>query len=385
MEILDAIKPRNTRDAIGNRTAIRKLQDILKDPGHSPRVIALVGPVGCGKSLICNLTFRELDLKAYDVSTKETLQIATSFIVNKTIECYTERDRRKILYVDNVDILLQTERNAMSLIDSCIPDLIRNQTFMILTCRPVEEKSITNVLKKNVEVIKLSYPTVKDTFVYLSTKLEEEGIEIEDDKLLEVVKKYRGNVRDVVLNLRQSANEMEEVVTDRGYKEYNPFEVVSSFLLDHSWKSVNAILNHDPSVISYLLYENALDDIYNNRDAKETMNSYSTMVSYMVQANVLERFMVENLDWSVYPAVQIVKIGGIYIALKDLKRKASRKDTKFRFSQVLSKVSHKNIMYKKFSGLPMSCWDAITLIDAGAIKFTGDYKQISSTYNKYFG
>jgi adenylate kinase family enzyme len=380
MELLKQIAPKFSKDIVGNKLAIKSFIDILKNPQHSPKVILLVGPIGCGKTTICKLLFNELNFKVYELSSKDALEKGNTFIVNKTIDCFEKNPKRKILFIDDVDILINTERSTMTLVDNLIPNLIRTNTFLVLTSKLSEEKTVTAALKKSVEVIKLTYPTVKDAFAYLSDKLEDQ----DDEELLSIVKKQRGNIRDILLNLKNTEDEMDEIVKERGYGEYNNFEIISSFFLTQSWDNISAVMNTDPSMVSYLLYENVLDDIYNNREATAVMKSYQLINSFYIKASIIEKFMQDNLDWSLYNTVQIVKVGGVHVALKDLKKKTSRKETKFRFSQVLSKLSHKNIMQKKLSMSKLPLLDFVSLVDSKQIKSNEDTKQIITTYHKYF-
>ena len=383
MELLESIAPTASKDIIGNKLNIKSFIEILKTPTHSPKIIGLIGPIGCGKSLICSLVFKELDMKVIEINDKVGLQNMNKLIVNKTIECYVEKTKRRIILIDNLDILMSTERSTMSLIDACIPNLIRTNTFIVITSRPSEEKSILTSLKKNIDIIKLNYAPIKDVFIYLTTALPDE----DEERLLTIVKKQRGNIRDIVLNIKQSSAELDIVVQERGFSEYNNFEIIDTFFLNQSWEDVLAMTRSDPSMVSYLAYENILDDIYNNREANAVMKSYVDINRYFVQASMMEKYMQESLDWSIYNIIQLIKIGGMYVIIKPLKRKASRKNTAFRFSQVLSKLSHRNIMAKKLSSSSIPNIDLINLIDGNVLSYVkgaDEIKQANSTYHKYF-
>lgn len=381
MELLKQITPKHSRDVVGNKLAIKTLIDILKQPSYTPKVILLLGPTGCGKTTICNLVFSELNFKVYEINSKEGLNNIATFIVHKTIDSYEEAPRRKIIFIDNVDILINTERSTLSIIDNSIVHLIRHNTYMVITSKFSEEKTITNALKKNAEIIKLTYPPIKDAFVYLSTILEDR----DEEELLSIVKKQRGNIRDIVLNINNTQKELDQIVQDRGFNEYNNFEIMQAFFTNSNWNDVIAILNSDPSMMSYLFYENIMDEIYHNREAVAVMKSYLQINTYFIWASIIEKYVQDNLEWTLYNPMQIIKIAGIYIVLKNLKTKKERKDVKFRFSQVLSKLSHKNMMQKKINAIALPTVDLLNLIDAKQIQTNEDLKQISSTYHKYFG
>lgn len=381
MELLKQITPKHSRDIVGNKLAIRTFIDILKQPGYTPKVILLLGPTGCGKTTLCNLVFSELNFKVYEINSKDNLNNLSTFIVHKTIDSYEETPRRKIIFIDNIDILINTERSTLSIVDNSIVHLIRTNTYMVLTSKFSEEKTIINALKKNVEIIKLTYPPIKDAFIYLSTILEDR----DEEELLTIVKKQRGNIRDVILNIDNTQTELDQIVQDRGFNEYNNFEIMHTFFTNSKWNDVIAILNSDPSMMSYLLYENVMDEIYHNREAVAVMKSFLQINTYFIWASILEKFVQDNLEWSLYNPMQIIKIAGIFVVLKNLKTKKERKDVKFRFSQVLSKLSHKNMMYKKLQTITLPTVDLLNLIDAKQIQSSEDLKQVSSTYHKYFG
>lgn len=381
MELLKQITPKHSRDIVGNKLAIKTFIDILKQPGYTPKVILLLGPTGCGKTTLCNLVFSELNFKVYEINSKDNLNNLSTFIVHKTIDSYEETPRRKIIFIDNIDILINTERSTLSMVDNSIVHLIRTNTYMVLTSKFSEEKTIINALKKNVEIIKLTYPPIKDAFIYLSTILEDR----DEEELLTIVKKQRGNIRDVILNIDNTQTELDQIVQDRGFNEYNNFEIMHAFFTNSKWNDVIAILNSDPSMMSYLLYENVMDEIYHNREAVAVMKSFLQINTLFIWASILEKFVQDNLEWSLYNPMQIIKIAGIFVVLKNLKTKKERKDVKFRFSQVLSKLSHKNMMYKKLQTITLPTVDLLNLIDAKQIQSSEDLKQVSSTYHKYFG
>lgn len=338
-----------------------------------------MGPTGCGKTLICNLIFKELNFKVFDISTKETLHNLEKYITYRTIDSY-HQIQKKIIFLDNIEILLNTEKSVFSVIDNNLQLLIKNKIFLVITTKISEEKVITNALKKNIEIIKLTQPSVKDTFVYLSNVLSD----VDEEHLLNIVKKQRGNIRDIILNLKNTDKELTEIVKYRGFNEYTNFEIVDAFILKPSWQDIDSILNSDPCMVSYLLYENILDEIYTNRDATSILKSYHQINHDYVIANQIEKYMQETLDWNVYKIIQILKLGTIYLTLNNLKKKKERKNVSFRFSQVLSKLSHKNIMSKKFNQMNLPTMDVLTLIDMKSISSTDEIKQINTTYHKYF-
>ena len=379
MELLERVTPKSLKDVVGNKMQIKSLLEILKSSNYIPKIIVMMGPTGCGKTLICNLIFKELNFKVFDISTKEKLQNLEKYITYKTIDSY-HQNLKKIIFLDNIEILLNTEKSVFSVIENNLQLLIKNNIFLVITTKVSEEKVITNALKKNIEIIKLNQHPIKDTFVYLSNVLSD----IDEENLLNIVKKQRGNIRDIIMNLKNSDKELTDIVKYRGFNEYTNFEIIDAFMLNSTWQDVESILNSDPCMVSYLLYENILDEIYTNRDATSVMKCYNQINYDYVITNQIEKYMQETLDWNVYKMIQMLKLGTIYLVLNNLKKKKERKNVSFRFSQVLSKLSHKNIMAKKFNLMNLPILDVLTLIDMKSISSTDDIKQINTTYHKYF-
>ena len=376
MELLKSIAPAKLQDLVGNKLQTKKLTDALADPEQ--KLVIISGPIGCGKTLLSKLALRNFN--TFEVISKEYINIAKSFVVNKTISCFEANPKRKAVFIDNVDVFMSTESKSLTLLEELWTIInTKSQAALIITCKMAEERQVTTVFtKENPMLIKLGYPQIRETFLYLIDKLPE----IPEEKLLALAKKYKGCIRDTVLNLYDTSPD-EQIVS---YKEYNNFEIVSAFFLNPAWKTINAILNCDPSLTCYLLYENILDEIYNNREALAVMKSYLALSDYFLAASIIDKYMQDNMDWELLTVSHCLKLGGMYCILNALKKKASRKDYTFRFSQVLSKQSHKNSMQKKLApnlhSVNIPTIDMINLIDSKQVNKT--YSKNFVTYNKYF-
>lgn len=272
METLENIQPKNSKDIVGNKTVIKRFKDHIKS-GSNPKLLALIGPTGCGKSLVCELVFKELGMKCYDLSNKESI-----FNSKDTITSCFDKTKR-VLLIDNIDVLMNTDTNILGAIKHIIPLLIKYDTYMVLTGKTSDQKTLLR-FKDNIEVFVIGYPQTKDVFIYLSGCLDYK----DEERLLSLVKAYRGNIREVVMNLEQTQCETNLVVKDRGFKEYNSFDIASSFMINPSWKLIDQVINVDPEIVSLLLYENILDEA-NCRDPGSVVKTYVIANKYMVEAN----------------------------------------------------------------------------------------------------
>jgi hypothetical protein len=406
MELLDKLRPKTLKKVVGNKIQISHFLEVLKDENFPRRIVLLIGPDGCGKSLITKLAVKECGFSPLDVqkehqSSKELSQTIKTFISNKTIASFFDKNK-KIIVLDNIDVLLTTDRNVMSIIEDVYDLLEKHKMFMIITCKSNEEKKIMD-MKNKVEPIKINYPSIKDCFAHLSHMKDEHEIDVDDDRLLTLVNKYKGSIRDVIMNLYLDDDEFESIAA---FKDMTQFEVVKKLCRKHH--TLDDILNFikdDVGMVPYLLYENVVDEMYNNFDFRGSKNgllkAYESINDCYIHSSQVEGHMYENTEWQFYELVQILKLYGVNATLQALKRKACPKDVKYRFSQMISKISHKNIMNKKVKSVlhnnaEISLVDAVYFADKiskGKVatssskkskKYDMDESNFITTYQKYF-
>lgn len=412
MDVLKQIAPSVLKDVIANKLQIKKFTDILKDSSYEPKIIALVGPDGCGKSLITSLAFKEHNFNVLDVgrehrTSKELTNLISTFVSSHSIESFFE-NKKKLVFIDNVDILFSIERGIIGILDDVYNMLVSKKTFIVLTCKANEERKLTE-LKNKVEFIKIYYPTAKDAFVYLSMQNEKHELGWDDNDILTTSQKYKGSIRDIVLNLVMNfgKNEVESLKHENVFKDMTQFEVVNRLCRKpHTFQQVFNYLKSDMSMTSYLLYENFPEEVYTNMDLKGSnstlLDIYMKINNYFVTSTVIEDHMYSSADWTLYTLTQLLRVHGCNVALMDLPRKPTQKDVKYKFSQIVSKTSHKNIMNKKVKGfnkdnMYLNSYEAFLLADKiskdGTIKIKGTRKSkkydsdecnFINTYHKYF-
>lgn len=401
-DILIKYKPQNLQEVVGNKIQIKRIKDILNNINYDKKIIGIVGPSACGKSIICDLIFKELDFNVLDISKKEQInskeltQLITNFVNNRTIDSFF-KTIKKIIFIDNIDILLSIDKGIISSITNCLEILKKNNIFIVLTCNINDEKKILD-FKKEIEIIKVSYPSIKDTFVYILEIFEKEKYEIEGDKVLELVNQYRGNIREIILSLKDSNETHDEVVKQNMFKDMNNFEIVKKLTGGNKYSidDISSVLNDDTSMISFLLYENIADELYTNRDFKNTsilynktfIKSYLSINDVYIQSCIIEDNMYKSRDWSNYNLMNIMRIMTILNILNNVEKKKTYKDIKYRFSQLLSKLSHKNIMNKKIRGINSNRFQIEELICIAdkfdSSKVSVDEHNFINTYDKYF-
>lgn len=390
MDILERIAPKKIANFVGNKLVTKKCCDILSNPKHPTKVLGLVGPDGCGKTTLAELLFRQYDMDVLSISkdnynSKETFASMQTFCKNRTIDSFFQK-KRKIIFVDDLDVLVAIDRCAMSNLLGVVQDLCRANVFMLICCNIREEKRLSE-FKKDIEVLQVTYPSVKDTFVYL---LQAELCDNEEE-LLKVVQFYRGNVRDTVLNLKMgNAHDFRK----NNFKDMNQFEVVQKLYQDGcAFEDIRFLINDDVSVLAFLLYENLPEELHNNRAEKDIISPYLQTNAHFLSSCQLENFIYDFGIWNFFDIINLVRLIAVIALLNEMPRKKTAKWTKFRFSQVLSKVSHRNMMRKRMKQVQaQNGWSqetmflAADMMCADGVKSKGasDWSNFSNTYEKYF-
>lgn len=414
MEFLEKNKPKRLKDFIGNRIQINYFLEVLKkqdDESFKKKIILIIGPDGCGKTVLCNLIFNELNYNVLelrkDYTNKELMNLMTSFICNKSITSYFNKNRKKVIFIDNVDILLNTDRGIISLIEDMYKLLVQHNVILVITCKSNEEKKLIE-LKTKVEPIKINYPSIKESFAYLTIMIEnyKKNESIPYDHILNLVNKYKGSIRDVILNLFNNDTEYTDTMS---FKDMNQFEIISKLYKNfHNLNELNSLINDDMNTISFLLYENfpeEISNIYDLRSSKKgLLELYENMNDVYTSASILEEFIYRTMDWSLYDMIQMIKLFSINLIIHSLRKKVNIKTENYRYSQIMSKISHKNIMNKKVKNICVNNYDIdimelITITDkivkdktiilsSGRKKkekmYDTDECNFASTYLKYF-
>lgn len=393
MNLLEKFKPKIISDIVGNKLACSNLiseinsfyayqNSNVKRDETSTQIICLLGPTGSGKTLITKLVLESMNAEILDITrdnntNKELNNLMYNFANNTRIDTLFTK-KKKIILIDDIDILIHTEKNIISQVLQCLPMLKKRKIPIIMTCRINQDKKLID-LKKYVAWIKIFYPSVNELFPKLSQFLEECKYVLDDETLLKIIKSNRCNIRETILNINSSENDVKLREDTTRFRNLNNFEIVQLFLKNtYSLDQVINLLKDDSNLTSYILYENFPDELVNNRDYKKKnqkhiiLNDYEYINTCYTHSSIFEDYMFSNTDWSLNFYVSYLKLRGINIILQNIGEKKRRKTNTLRFSQILSKISHKNIMNKKINSIinenSLDFLEILSIVDNLAIK-----------------
>lgn len=382
MDVLSVYAPRSLNDIVGNRAQINKMRDAFRLNNS----IIILGVPGSGKTTLARLLCADYNTL---VVTKENIDSIPAFITDKTITSFFDKRRKAILF-DDVDILIQNDKTSLAFFIKVAQDT-KNKIPCIFTCNQNDEKKILE-LKKHSEAIKLFLPSVKECFTYLMRILEHGGFEYDAEVLLKACHTTKGNIREALAEAIHGNNEEEAV-----FKNMNIFETIRRLLSKPlTKKDTFYLIDEEPNITSCMYYENIPEEIYLNRtkDLSQALKTYASIVDIYMESTVIEDFMCKNHEWALWDLIYHMRFLGANHILMSLPRTTEPKDTMVAFSQILSKISHKNIMGKRLRSITpgLSVESKILLADHNSVisdkqrkqSLSADENNFVATYAKYF-
>ena len=350
---LDKYRPKTLGEFVGNKVLVR---DMLRELKNKLCNILVMGPPGSGKSLVCDLVGEAVSDR-FDVLHVKTRQnddvrqikdLIDTFVRNKTIESFFST-KQKLVVIDDIDIMLAIDRNFVSFLGSLVSS--NAGAAIIMTCNQCEEKRVAD-LKKKTTVLKLSYPSFKDAFVFLDDVLTKAKIEYEYERLKKMIEAYRCNIRNILMNIHLLDAAPEEVETVRAEKlmtDSNHFDILRRlFKVDTDISDLRYI--SDSTIVPLMMYENFPKEIFQNRykmSNSQLFDMFEQIIDNMLDAEIHETHMYHKLDWDMYDNTNIIKMGFINYFLKQCKRKKAARFDAFAFTPILTKLSLKQNFGKK--------------------------------------
>lgn len=354
MDLLKHVTPKSLSSFVGNKMTISNINKLLNQVKNKQapvkNIICIMGPDGCGKTILSNLFLQKYDFQVLeigkDILTNDNIKtMISNFTNNTTIEHYLCK-KQKIVYIDDIDILLSIDRNIVSKITTFNKILKAKGICILVTCNSgIDRKLFT---ESEAEVFKLTYPSYKDSFSFIMHMFDAANIEYNLDHLLLVVNKHKGNIRESVLNLQNTQTDLEIKGVERTFKDMNQFEIAKSILNNvHTVEELDYLIKGDIGNVPYILYENYPSEIDANYKTNNILDLYLKINNSFIDAVSFEEHAYASLDWSMVQYSNILRVKPFQCQLNDIEHKATLKNVPYRFSQMRSKSSHKKILAKK--------------------------------------
>lgn len=344
--LLSRYRPTNIKEFVGNKVLIKNLLESLRT---HPCYILLIGPSGGGKTCVCSLSLDQYDYDVLKINGDETedlkslKRLVDNFMNNKTIESFFSK-RKKLVFIDDVDILMSCDRNVNTFLMGFIDEASKSgRVSVILTCSSSEEKRLTE-LKKKISCIRLTNPSQKDVFAYITNILDIENFQYDHMKLLKLIDVHNNNIRNIFNNFHHLSLNDVEMKAEKQHKllfDSNVFDVMKKLFFFKM--SVNDFkLVSDNNIIPLLLYENFPNELFKNR-VKQTKSKYCDAILYIndmfIDSEIQEQFMYQNTEWSLHDNITILKCGSINYQMTKYDKKKTKTFDEYIFTQVLTKAA----------------------------------------------
>lgn len=370
---------------------------ILKDFSHYTNVINEIrhalnselnilinGFSGCGKSTIINLMLIEKGYEVLFINSSNYENLAsiknrvTCFVKTNTIQSFINK-QSKIIFVDDLDVIMNIDRNFFSFITEFINS---NVCSLICANNPFMNKKILNTkdcFQCVLDIKRLSY---KQCFQIIVAHLPDTMM-IDYDKLTILIKENNNDLRTV-------ANNIHEVLLGRStyflkkrpkYFEMNITEIIeelcSSLLSENE---INEIVTLDINQIVSSLHEN-IYQLFSSRvldtDELKCMKEFNEIV---INSEYIGKYIFDKYDFATWDHYTYDKIKYMnHLLFHHFKKYSTPIRVKISHSQLINKQSLALNFNKKI--IKMEKDHDISRLDCSSVIFYL-YSIIHSSMNK---
>lgn len=355
MNIISKLIPNSLSQFCGNKYSIKCIEDFIKqnNDNNTKQILCIVGPDGCGKTVLCKLLLKKYQYDILEIKPNDDIKVQIhNFSSNKTITSLLQK-KPKAIFIDDIDILQSIDKLVLSKIINFDKVFKDKNIKVFITCNINEEKRIIDN-SQFIEIFKISYPSYKDSYVYIMNVFDEHNIAYDTEQLLQIVLNSKGNIRETVLNLNISKEELEQRTQEKIFKDLNNFEISKQiFYKKVSNKDVDNYASGDIGTLPFVLYENIVDEMEVNYKISKNnyVDTYLQLNKYFTDAMKFESNAFTNCDWTFLEYANLIRMKSLQDTLEGYELKSNRKDVRYKYSQALSKLSHKNIMGKKIKSI----------------------------------
>jgi len=198
--------PKSSADIVGQSAQIKTIREnILRHKSSRSRKALLVyGPAGCGKTSAIHALAKELDLELVEVNASDVRN--TEGLEQKVLPALRQQSlfgKSKIILLDEIDGLSgNADRGGLPTIIKFIEE---SQYPIILTANDIYDQKFSG-LKKSCVLIEFKVLSVLDTVSRLRHVCNSEGIEFDEDALMNLSRSSSGDLRSALNDLQNLAS-----------------------------------------------------------------------------------------------------------------------------------------------------------------------------------
>ena len=273
---------------LGSKEAKKCIKAFLES--DAPQTLVIISPNGSGKTTFCNLALATVadryriytpNLENLDTHKQLTEQVNDFICIPSRFGKQGQAAQKQcLLFFDDIEILFSQDRYASSFLGTLI-----DKTKMLLTCSTGEERKTTEFKKKNVTLLRLELPDIKDIVATYGEHMRKQALAAHCNVGLML----KGNN----INMK--------------YFDKNIYEIVGNMFAENDGvEGVQQALAHDQSLISFMMYDN-FQKLWAKKKAKQLSKSFLTIAKTFLDTSIAEDFIFKTNDGHAIEALNIIR------------------------------------------------------------------------------
>jgi DNA polymerase III delta prime subunit len=392
MNWLNIYRPKLLENIKYNNNEISKAKNWIinykKNSDNSKKVLLIIGPTGCGKTLLADLILSEYNYQKIELNSGDTRSqkkigdfLKKALTYKNVIDMFNDGNKPIGILIDEIDTICKMsdkggfseflnilkmndkyeaikqnnldKKKKQKKIKILIEDYIKLYNPIICTSNDITDKKITE-LKKYSEVIYLKKPLCED-FIQIIDEIYKENNQSIDKNVKNSIYEYtKGDVRQLIILLEElfyfaKKNRITNSIFEEYKKIYNnkveDIQLIEGtrILLSQKIDIYNAQAHFDIDclLIPLMIHQNSIDCIKNSDDTlKRKLEIYNNVLESLCIHDTIQTNIFEMQEWD-----DLYDISSIYGAVlpnfyfNELKTKSKKKDVTVEFTSLLNKIS----------------------------------------------
>lgn len=308
--------PLSFNDIKGNYGQICKIKTFIQNfykkknkLNLNDKVLLIIGPSGCGKTSLSSVIFKEYNLNPItitDMSARNIKNHILNSINHISIDEFLS-PRKKVLFIDDIDILERIDKVTYSTINSLLKNI---HVPVIFTCTKSGEKRLSD-LKKKAQVIYMNKTSYKENVEIILEINKNEKYNFEN--LLTFLKNNNNNINHVIRHLDEFTTGYKNNVSDKDlYNSSSVYDICEKLLNKNiSIDSFNTIVSDcEIGIVIQLMHENVIPLIKSDSNINSVIQLYENM---RIGEQFEKKAIYNTSDYSIYEISMLLRLFTFHI------------------------------------------------------------------------